>query len=427
MTYQETLDYLYQQLPMFQRVGPMAFKKDLTNIRILCAALGHPQERLRCVHIAGTNGKGSTAHMMAAVLQAAGYRTGLYTSPHYRDYRERIKIDGELVTEAYVIDFVAQHKELMEEVKPSFFEISVAMAFDYFAKQKVDWAVIEVGMGGRLDSTNILLPELCLITNISFDHQQYLGSTLTAIAGEKAGIIKPGVPVVISETQEETAPVFKAKAKKEFASIVFADQHFKAVEKARNLEHTTYDVEKDGELLYEGLKVNVHGNYQCMNVQAVLQAVELLPDDIKIEEAALRSGLAELRSKTRFIGRWQLISRQPMVICDSAHNEAGLEAVAKELDTLFYEQLHIVMGMVNDKPPHKLLPYLPEKAHYYFARPDIPRGLDAKKLAKEAAKLGRKGEVYESVPKALEAAKANAGDKDVVFVGGSIFVVAEII
>lgn len=427
MTYQATLDFLYQQLPMFQRVGPMAFKKDLTNIRILCAALGNPQERLRCIHIAGTNGKGSTAHMLAAILQSAGYRTGLYTSPHYRDYRERIKLDGELVPKQYVVDFVEKHQVLIADVQPSFFEISVAMAFDYFAQQGVDWAVIEVGLGGRLDSTNIILPELCVITNISYDHQQFLGDTLASIAKEKAGIIKPGVPVVISETQAETKPVFLAKAKKEYAPIIFADQQFTATEKARNLEQTTYDVQKEEETVYAGLKVNVHGNYQRKNLQVVLQALEWMPDDVEIGEEAIRAGLAEVRAKTRFLGRWQLLSRQPMTICDSAHNEAGLEAVEKELDALFYERLHVVLGMVNDKAPEKLLHFLPENARYYFAKPDIPRGLEAEKLQKVAAKQGRKGDIYESIPKALEAAQAEAGPKDVVYVGGSIFVVAEVV
>ena len=427
MTYQETLEFLYQQLPMYQRVGPIAFKKDLTNIRILCAALGNPQERLRCIHIAGTNGKGSTAHMLAAVLQTAGYRTGLYTSPHYRDFRERIKLDGALVPEDYVVDFVEQHQALIADVNPSFFEISVAMAFTYYAQQEVDWAVIEVGLGGRLDSTNIILPELCVITNISYDHQQFLGNTLASIAKEKAGIIKPGVPVVISESQRETKPVFLAKAKEEYAPIIFADQAFVVTERSRNLEHTTYVVQKGEETRYETLKVNVHGNYQSKNVQAVLQALEWLPEDVQIADEAIREGLAEVREKTRFLGRWQLLSRQPMTICDSAHNEAGLEAVAKELDGLFYEQLHIVLGMVNDKSPAQLLKFLPEDARYYFAKPDIPRGLEAKKLQKAAAQQGRKGGVYESIPKALEAARAEAGSKDVIYVGGSIFVVAEVV
>ncbi len=427
MTYQQTLDYLYQQLPMFQRIGPAAFKKDLTNIRALCEALGNPQDRLRCVHIAGTNGKGSTAHMMAAVLQAAGYRTGLYTSPHYRDYRERIKLDGELVPEQYVVNFVAQHRSLMEEIQPSFFEISVAMAFDYFAQQQVDWAVIEVGMGGRLDSTNIIRPELCIITNISYDHQQFLGETLPEIAGEKAGIIKPGVPVVISEIQEETRPVFLAKAEEQGAPFIFAEAHYRAADTGSDLEHTTYDIYKDGSLQLPALKVNVHGAYQAKNIQAVLQAVECLPKDTPISETALRAGLSELRQRTRFLGRWQLLSHRPLTLCDSAHNEAGLRAVAAELNKLEYDQLHIVLGMVNDKPPHKLLPYLPETAHYYFARPDIPRGLDADALAEAAAALGRNGVPYVSVAEALKAAQAKAGPGDLIYVGGSIFVVAEVV
>jgi len=427
MTYQQTLDYLYRQLPMFQRIGPAAFKKDLTNIRALCEALGNPQDKLRCVHIAGTNGKGSTAHMMAAVLQAAGYRTGLYTSPHYRDYRERIKLNGALVPEAYVVDFVAQHRPLLEEIKPSFFEISVAMAFDYFARERVDWAVIEVGLGGRLDSTNIILPELCIITNISYDHQQFLGDTLPEIAGEKAGIIKSGVPVVISELQTETEPVFWAKAQSVGAPIVFAEAHYRAERRGQDLEHTIYDIFKGEELLLEQLKLNAQGDYQAKNLQALLQALECLPEDGNIPEAALREGLGNLRKLTRFLGRWQLLRRSPLTICDSAHNESGLQSVGEELQRLDFRQLHIVLGMVNDKPPQKLLRFLPADAAYYFARPDIPRGLEASRLAEEAAAAGRRGTVHASVKAALQAAEAAASPEDLIYVGGSIFVVAEVV
>jgi dihydrofolate synthase/folylpolyglutamate synthase len=426
-TYPETLAFLFEQLPMFQRVGPMAFKKDLTNIRALCEALGQPHERLRAIHIAGTNGKGSTAHMLASVLQAAGLKVGLYTSPHYRDFRERIKINGELMPEEAVVDFVEQYETLFQTIKPSFFEITVAMAFDYFAKKEVDWAVVEVGMGGRLDSTNILMPELCVITNISYDHMQFLGETLPEIAGEKAGIIKPGVPVVISETQEETQEVFHRKAAEESAPIIFADQQYEARLVQSGFEVSHYDIYRKGALHLEQLELNAYGEYQRKNLQAVLQAIESLHPKQLVSETQLRAGLRELRASTRFIGRWQVLGKTPLILCDSAHNEAGISMAMQELDRLSYEKLHIVYGMVSDKDPEKVLRLLPREATYYFARPDIPRGLEAAKLAEVALRLSLKGLVYPSVNEALEAARNEAGAEDLIYVGGSIFVVAEVV
>lgn len=412
---------------MFQRVGPMAFKKDLTNIRALCEALGQPHERLRAIHIAGTNGKGSTAHMLASVLQAAGLKVGLYTSPHYRDFRERIKINGELMPEEAVVDFVEQYETLFQTIKPSFFEITVAMAFDYFAKKEVDWAVVEVGMGGRLDSTNILMPELCVITNISYDHMQFLGETLPEIAGEKAGIIKPGVPVVISETQEETQEVFHKKTAEESAPIIFADQQYEARLVQSGFEVSHYDIYRKGALHLEQLELNAYGEYQRKNLQAVLQAIESLHPKQLVSETQLRAGLRELRASTRFIGRWQVLGKTPLILCDSAHNEAGISMAMQELDRLSYEKLHIVYGMVSDKDPEKVLRLLPREATYYFARPDIPRGLEAAKLAEVALRLSLKGLVYPSVNEALEAARNEAGAEDLIYVGGSIFVVAEVV
>jgi dihydrofolate synthase/folylpolyglutamate synthase len=426
-TYPETLAFLFEQLPMFQRVGPMAFKKDLTNIRALCEALGQPHERLRAIHIAGTNGKGSTAHMLASVLQAAGLKVGLYTSPHYRDFRERIKINGELMPEEAVVDFVEQYETLFQTIKPSFFEITVAMAFDYFAKEQVDWAVVEVGMGGRLDSTNILMPELCVITNISYDHMQFLGETLPEIAGEKAGIIKPGIPVVISETQEETQEVFLKKAAEESAPIIFADQHYEARLVQSGFEVSHYDIYKKGTLHLEQLELNAYGDYQRKNLQAVLQAIESLHPKQPVSETNLRTGLRELRTSTRFIGRWQVLGKAPLILCDSAHNEAGISLAMQELNRLSFERLHIVYGMVSDKDPEKVLRLLPREATYYFARPDIPRGLEAEKLAQAAQRLSLKGLVYPSVNEALEAARNKAGADDLIYVGGSIFVVAEVV
>jgi len=412
---------------MFQRVGPTAFKKDLTNIRALCEALGQPQERLRTIHIAGTNGKGSTAHMLASVLQTAGLKVGLYTSPHYRDFRERININGALMSEEAVVGFVEEHEALFSDIKPSFFEITVAMAFDYFARERVDWAVVEVGMGGRLDSTNILMPELCVITNISYDHMQFLGETLPEIAGEKAGIIKPKVPVVISETQEEIQDVFLHKANQLEAPIIFADQQYEARLVQTGLELTTYDVYREGKCVFEQLELNAYGDYQRKNLQAVLQASEWLQSKQLISEQQLRTGLRELRKRTRFLGRWQVLGRNPLTLCDSAHNEAGIKLAMEELERLDYQQMHIVYGMVNDKDPDKILKLLPASARYYFAKPDIPRGLEAEALQQAAKKAGLNGTKFISVADALQAAQSEAKPEDLIYVGGSIFVIAEVV
>ncbi len=425
--YSIALDYLYRQLPMFQRIGPAAFKKDLTNIRALCAALGQPERAFPSIHVAGTNGKGSVSHFIAAVLQARGLRTGLYTSPHYRDFRERVKIDGRLMDRAYVVAFVEAHRALFESVQPSFFEISVAMAFDYFARRKVDVAVVEVGLGGRLDSTNVLLPELGVITNISFDHMEFLGDTLPLIAGEKAGIIKPGVPVVIGETHPETKPVFDAKAQREGAPITYADQHFRAEAAGEDLYHATYHVFRDGEVYLPNLKLNAAGPYQRLNLQTTLQALTEIAPRFDLQEAHLRAGLADVRARTGFLGRWQVIGEAPTVLCDSAHNEGGLALTMARLAAMDFRQLHVVIGFVNDKALDKLLALLPGTARYYFAKADVPRGLDARQLREQAAEFGLRGRAYVSVRNALRAARRAADPEDLIFVGGSIFVVAETI
>ena len=412
---------------MFQRIGPAAFKKDLSNTLALCAALGQPQERFPCIHVAGTNGKGSVAHFLSAALQAAGYRVGLYTSPHYRDFRERIKIDGQYASRDYVVEFVARYRHLFEEIQPSFFEITVAMAFDYFAQSQVDVAVIEVGLGGRLDSTNVITPELSVITNISFDHMDFLGDTLPQIAAEKAGIIKPGIPVVVGETQPETAPVFLAKATAEQAPIVFADQRYRAERRGVNSSRAIYDVYRDGRLYLEALELDALGPYQGKNLQTALQALECLPARWHISEAALRQGLSNLRQLSNMIGRWQTLGERPTILCDSAHNEAGMALAMAALQQIPYRQLHIVMGTVSDKDPAKLLWQMPREAAYYFARPNIPRGLDAEKLRQEASALGLQGKAYSSVRQALRAARRHADPNDLIYVGGSIFVVAEVV
>jgi dihydrofolate synthase / folylpolyglutamate synthase len=369
--YQQTIDYLYRQLPMFQRIGPAAFKKDLTNTVLLAAHLGNPHLRYPTIHIAGTNGKGSVAHMTAAILQAHGLKTGLYISPHYRDFRERIKINGRYVSRSYIVDFVARHKDFFSTLEPSFFEITVAMAFDYFAREKVDVAVIETGLGGRLDSTNIIRPVVSVITNISYDHQQFLGDTLAQIAGEKAGIIKDGVPVVIGETHPETRGIFLEKAASLRAPITFADQLWKAEIKKKETRHTVFDVFREGTPVYRNLYLNALGDYQAGNLLTALQSAEIAIGSLGLEfrEEFLREGLFHLRDMTSFIGRWQPIGQDPLIICDSAHNEGGIEPVIRQLMTIECRRLHIVFGMVNDKEPGKVLRFFPQAPAIILPRP----------------------------------------------------------
>ncbi|MEM6319321.1 MAG: folylpolyglutamate synthase/dihydrofolate synthase family protein [Bacteroidota bacterium] len=427
--YKETLTYLYTQLPMFQRVGQTAFKKDLTNIIVLCEKLENPHQQFKSIHLAGTNGKGSTTHIIGAALQASGLKVGYYTSPHYKDFRERIKINGRLIPKRAVVDFVEQHKALFEAIRPSFFEITVAMAFDYFAKEKVDVAVIETGLGGRLDSTNIIQPLLSVITNISYDHQQFLGDTLPEIAGEKAGIIKHQTPVVIGETQQATKAVFEAKAKVENAPIIFADKHITLVEKDVQPHHTVYFV-KGRYFNFNHLKVNLLGQYQQKNITTALQAIAQLNKLAvfpTITKAHIQKGFSELKALTYFIGRWQKLGESPTILCDSGHNEAGIDQILRQLSQMTFQQLHVVIGMVNDKDNAKILKKLPASAKYYFVKADIPRGLDAKVLKERAKELGLKGRAYSSVKNGLKAAKISTTDKDLIFIGGSIFVVAEVI
>jgi len=412
---------------MYQRVGGAAMKKDLTNIRRLCSALGDPHQRFRSIHIAGTNGKGSTAHMLSAIWQSAGYRVGLYTSPHYRDFRERIKLNGQLVPEEWVVAFVENYRDTFIAIRPSFFEITVAMAFQYFAEAEVDIAVIETGLGGRLDSTNILTPELSIITNISYDHMQFLGDTLPEIAGEKAGIIKPGVPVVIGETQPESRPVFLAKAEREASPIVFADQHVQATLAEADFRHSIFRVTRDGQEWFDHLEVEVYGAYQRLNLQTVLCSTQQLQGRWGISAGHIREGLGQVRELTRFLGRWQQLGTNPLVLSDSAHNEAGLQQVVAQLRRIPHRKMHVVFGMVNDKDIEKVLSFLPREATYYFARPDVPRGLDAEMLHRKATVAGLSGDRYASVTEALTAARAKAAGEDLIFIGGSIFVVAEVV
>jgi dihydrofolate synthase/folylpolyglutamate synthase len=405
MNYSETTNWLFSQLPLYQNVGKSAYKADLSQTLKLAKHLNHPEHKFKSIHVGGTNGKGSTAHMLASVLQEAGYKVGLYTSPHLKDYRERIRINGEMISETFVVDFVAHNKPFFESNSLSFFEMSVGMAFAYFADEQVDIAVVEVGLGGRLDSTNILNPEVSVITNIGLDHTQFLGTTLEAIAGEKAGIIKPNTPVVIGETQPETETIFRTKATKEQAPIYFADQC---------IETTP--------------PTSLKGDYQIHNVRTVLQTVSILnTGSFTIPTEAVQQGLLKVTENTGLRGRWEVLGNSPKIICDTAHNREGLSYVFKQLQSEKFQRLHLVLGMVNDKDVLSLLELFPKQAQYYFCKPNVPRGLEASQLAQIFNEYGFEGSVHSSVKDALNAAKQSASQDDLIYVGGSTFVVAEII
>lgn len=404
MDYQQTLDWMFAQLPMFQQQGASAYKKDLTNTILLAEQLGNPQRNLRCIHVAGTNGKGSTSSMIASVLQEAGYKVGLYTSPHLKDFRERIKINGKEIPEAFVVDFIAANKSFFDANHLSFFEMTVGLAFDYFAKEKVDVAVIEVGMGGRLDSTNIITPLVSVITNIGFDHTQFLGNTLEAIAFEKAGIIKPKVPVVIGEYTGKTKPVFLAKAKECGSEIFFAS-----------------------DLISEEYPAGLLGDYQMYNKKTVVQVIAVLRKHFTIQQKHLEDGLRNVVHNTGLLGRWQQIRSAPKVICDTAHNSHGLKIVLNQIQKETFERLHFVLGVVNDKDLDTILPLFPKNAIYYFCKPNVPRGLDPNDLQEKAAEFGLEGEVFDSVSEAYSAALQAASVNDFIYIGGSTFVVAEIV
>lgn len=431
LSYPQTLDYLYSRLPMFQRIGPAAYKADLSNTIAICKALGNPENKFRSIHIAGTNGKGSTSHLLAAVLQKAGYKTGLYTSPHLKDFRERIRINGKMIPKKRIVDFVAKHKKVFEKVEPSFFEWTVGLAFDFFAQEKVDIAVIETGLGGRLDSTNVITPEVSVITNISFDHTNLLGNTLRKIAAEKAGIIKTGIPVVIGETQDAVQTVFEQKAKKEKAPIRFADDEMritKATYVAGAVPAVQATVYAGDRMFFHQLRCNLPGAYQRKNILTVLSAIDVLRENgWKITSGNIRAGFREVIALTGLQGRWQTISRKPLVIADTGHNEAGIAEIVAQLKKQKFKHLHFVLGVVNDKDPSKVLSLLPKKATYYFCKAKLPRAMDADELKQKAGKAGLKGEAWSSVRAALQAAKKAAAKNDLVFVGGSTFVVAEAI
>jgi dihydrofolate synthase/folylpolyglutamate synthase len=426
MTYAQTLDYLYAKLPMFTRVGAIAFKKDLDNTIKFCSHLNHPEKKFKTVHIAGTNGKGSTSHMLASVFQKAGYKTGLYTSPHLKDFRERIKINGQMISEKEVISFVTENKDFIEELSPSFFEATVAMAFNYFAQQEVDIAVIEVGLGGRLDSTNIISPELSVITNIGYDHMNMLGNTLNEIAGEKAGIIKSSTPVIVGEYQEEIASVFENKASQNNAELTFASKEWCNDES--KIVDGKWGITIHGKGKTYNLKLDLTGTYQIKNVKTVLSAVaELNKKGFKISDEQLTSALSEVKNLTGLMGRWQTLQENPLVICDTGHNEDGIKEVLYNISLTPHQQLRMVIGMVKDKEISKILNLLPKNAIYYFCEPALERAKPADELQREASAFGLRGEAFSNVKTALLNAKADANYGDLIFVGGSTFVVAEVV
>lgn len=425
MNYQDTLDYLYSQLPMFHRIGPAAYKADLSNTIQICEVLGNPEKRLNVIHIAGTNGKGSVSHMLASILQQAGYRTGLYTSPHLIDFRERIKINGEMIPEEYVISFVEKYREPFDIIKPSFFEWTVGLCFDYFTNSNVDIAVIETGLGGRLDSTNVLTPLISVITNISFDHQALLGDTLEKIAAEKAGIIKKEIPVVIGETHPVTKDVFINKAREMNSPIFFADQVFSATDRGMNDKGRRWNIHSSNTNLE--ITCQLRGIYQGSNVRTVLTALKVLSDTIKIPESSLTKGLSAVIDNTGLYGRWQILNSSPRVICDTGHNEAGIMEILKGLELETYGQLHWVLGMVNDKDINKVLSLLPSTAKYYFTKASIPRALNEQSLSRQAHELGLHGNTYPDVHSALTAALSSATDEDLIMIGGSTFIVGDVL
>lgn len=427
MNYAETIDYLYNKLPMFSSMGCTAFKKDLTNIRILCEHLGNPHLRYKSIHIAGTNGKGSVSHMLAAILQKAGYKTGLYTSPHLKDFRERIKINGQLVPEDFVIRFVEKVTPLVEEIQPSFFEITVAMAFVFFAEQDVDIAVVEVGLGGRLDSTNIVIPELSMITNIGYDHTNILGNTLEEIAEEKGGIIKQGVPVVIGEKHPQTMPVFEKVSSERSASLYFAEDYF-AVEEFRFCgSYLAMRILDKKTNTHDDYQLDLPGIYQTKNIITVLKAVAVLKSKgWKIEQEISINALKEAKKLTGLSGRWEVIREHPTVVLEVAHNEDGIRQMLDHLNQISFEKLHIVFGVVKDKDISKMLSLLPRQAHYYFTQAHIPRALEAKQLKEQAMLAGLEGREFDNVNEAIQNALQKASSKDLILVCGSIFLVAEV-
>ncbi len=452
MNYDQVIDYLYGHLPFYQRSGPAAYKDNLNNTLALDNIYGYPHRKFPSVHISGTNGKGSVSHMLASVLMEAGFKTGLYTSPHLKDFRERIRVNGEMIPKDFVVEFINNFIEQNNSVglEPSFFELTVLMAFDYFAKEKVDIAAIEVGLGGRLDSTNIITPVLSVITNISYDHTALLGDTLGKIALEKAGIIKKFVPVVIGETHPETEVIFKGVANKFNAPVLFADQNFKVSDstyssdnkqifnvtenrrdarRASLLQRSPSDMSQSGEtVIYDHLATDLLGKYQLKNICTLLAVTEELKQlNWNIPKLAIRNGLEKVTQNTGLLGRWQILGKKPLIVCDTGHNEGGIREVVAQLKAVPYNKLHVIIGMVNDKDINGVLRLLPKEAHYYFTKASIPRALDEKQLMKQASYFNLKGSAYPTVKKAFDTARKKSSPDDLIIVTGSTFVVAEVL
>lgn len=430
MNYKETIQWLFDKLPMYQRVGKAAYKADLGNTVELLELLNNPQHKFKVVHVAGTNGKGSVSNIIASVLQDAGYKTGLYTSPHLKDFRERIRINGMMISEEDVVSFVESNKAGFDKIKPSFFEMTIGMAFDYFAAANVDVAVIEVGLGGRLDSTNIVNPLASVITNISYDHIQFLGNSLEQIAYEKAGIIKKDVPVIIGRKQVETKSVFERIAFEKNVDLFYAEDYYD-VKKLHILkpDEQFIDIWKNNKLFLEAVNSPLLGHYQHENIATALMTVDILKvkSGFNVTPENIREGIEYLHKNTGFIGRWHVLDTNPLTVCDTGHNEEGIRAVVQQIVSSTFDHLHFVFGMVNDKEPGEILSLLPTNATYYFCKPNIPRGMDAEQLQKTAEEFNLKGQSYSSVDRAFSSAFNNARPRDMVFVGGSTYVVAEVI
>lgn len=429
MNYKQTLEFFYSQLPAYHRIGKAAYKNDLLNSLALDEYLGNPHKGYMTIHVAGTNGKGSVSHMIASVLKEAGYRTGLYTSPHLKDFRERIRVNSKMIPKSAVTRFIDRNSSFITSLKPSFFEMTVALAFDYFAEAGVDIAVIEVGLGGRLDSTNIIFPVLSVITNIGHDHFDLLGDTFEKVAGEKAGIIKPGVPVVISETQEETKNVFIKKAAETGSGIFFADQNYSCFLDDINFfegERTYHVKESSSNKIYSG-EVGLAGDYQAKNLQAVYQSFSVLKGIVAHTDKNIIDGIRNVVANTKLSGRWQILGSNPLTICDTGHNKEGLEYVLAQINRIPKTKLHMVIGFVNDKDLKSVLPLFPEDAVYYFTKASVPRALDENILKSEASLYGLMGQSYPDVASALSQARTNASESDMIFIGGSTFIVAEVV
>ena len=423
MNYQEAIDFLYSQLPMYQRVGKSALKKDLTNTVKLCELLGNPESKFKSIHIAGTNGKGTTAHILASILQESGYKTGLYTSPHLKSFTERIKIDGVEIDESFVISFVKKIQNEIAQIQPSFFEITVVMAFAYFAQEKMDIAIIETGLGGRLDSTNVISPELSIITNIALDHQDMLGETIEEIALEKAGIVKINTPLVLGNMPENARTTILEYA---LSKGIVGNERFKKYSIVGD-NQSGYDVSAEDELEYAKLMVGIKGSYVVKNLPHILESVEELKLlNYQLPADNIRKGFEKVLINTGLKGRWQMLNKSPLVICDIAHNEDGIKQVLTQLEEIRYERLHFVFGTVTDKIVDKIMNLLPKNAQYYFCAANVPRALAVEELYSKSIRFGLKGDSYTSVNEAISSAKNNARKDDLVFVGGSTFVVAEI-